>query len=131
MSRRASPHPTQAELEVLNVLWRCGPATVRQVHQTLQADRRTSLTTTLKILQVMMDKALVVRRQTRPHAYAAARPQDKTQAALVADLVHRAFDGSPHQLVLRAVEDGHLSGSELAEIQQVIDTIRKRKRGES
>ena len=129
MPRRASPHPTQAELEVLNVLWRSEPATVRQVHQALQVDRQTTLTTTLKILQVMMEKALVVRSDTRPHAYTAARPQAKTQAGLVADLVHRAFDGSPRKLVLRAVEDARLSSGELEEIQQVIHTIRKRKRG--
>lgn len=129
MPRRASPHPTQAELEVLNVLWRRGPATVRQVHQALQADRQTSLTTTLKILQVMMGKRLVMRRGSRPHAYTAARPQAKTQAGLVADLVRRAFNGSPRKLVLRAMEDARVSGGDLAEIQQVINRIRKRKRG--
>ena len=130
MPRRASLHPTQAELEVLNVLWQRGPATVRQVHQVLQADRHTGLTTTLKILQVMTDKGLAVRTDNHPHAYEPATPQEKTQAGLVADLVRRAFDGSPRKLVLRAVQNAHLSGGDLAEIQRALDALRKRKRSE-
>ena len=114
---------------MLNVLWRHGPATVRQVHEALQADRNTSLTTTLKILQVMTEKGLVMPSDARPHVYAATIPQAKTQAGMLADLVHRAFDGSLGQLVLRAVEEDSLSGGELTEIQQAITTLRKRKRG--
>jgi len=129
MPRRPSSQPTEAELEVLNVLWRRGPSTVREVHETLQADRQTSLTTTLKILQVMTDKGLAVRdSEAYPHRYRAAQPEAETQAGLLNDLVCRAFDGSVGKLVLRAVEEGRLSRTELGEIQDLIDDQRKHQR---
>ena len=131
MPRRSSPYPTEAELEVLNVLWQLGPSTVREVHETLQADRTTSLTTTLKLLQVMTEKGLTVRDQdARPHRYAPAASAEKTQAGLVDDLVQRAFSGSARQLVVRAVEEGNLSGEELGEIRKLIDEVREGKQGE-
>ena len=130
MPRRSSSHPTEAELEVLAVLWRHGPSTVREVHETLQADRRTSLTTTLKILQVMTEKGLTVRDGSRPHQYSAAKPQERTQAGLLDDLVQKAFGGSVSKLLIRAVEDASLDGRELREIQKSIDNVRKGRRGD-
>ena len=130
MPRRPSSHPTEAELEVLNVLWRRGPSTVREVHETLQADRQTGLTTTLKILQVMTDKGLVTRDDARPHRYAAATPEDRTQSGLLNDLIERAFDGSARKLLIRAVEDADLSSEELEEIRRLIDSPRRGERGE-
>jgi BlaI family penicillinase repressor len=129
MPRRSSAHPTEAELEILAVLWQRGASTVRQVHETLQADRQTSMTTTLKILQVMMEKGLTVRNDARPHRYSAAKPQAKTQAGLLDDLVQKAFGGSVRKLLMRAVEDARLDGRELREIQKSIDNKRKGKRG--
>ncbi|MAE60318.1 MAG: transcriptional regulator [Planctomycetaceae bacterium] len=130
MPRRSSAHPTEAELEILVVLWRRGPSTVREVHETLQADRHTSMTTTLKILQVMTDRGLAVRNDARPHRYAAAKQEEKTQAGLLDDLVQKAFGGSVRKLLIRAVEDARLDAQELREIQKTIDHIRKRKRGD-
>ena len=129
MPRRSSSHPTEAELEVLAVLWRLGPSTVRQVHERLQADRQTSMTTTLKILQVMTEKGLTVRNDARPHQYSAAKPEEKTQAGLLDDLVRKAFGGSVSKLLIRAVEDADLDGQELREIQKSIDNVRKGSRG--
>jgi predicted transcriptional regulator len=124
MPRRPSLHPTEAELEALSVLWRRGPSTVREVHETLRARRSTGLTTTLKILQVMMEKGLVVRGdECRPHRYSAAAPEEKTQAGLLADLARRAFEGSVRKLLIRAVEDGGLTGEELQEIRKLIDAV--------
>ena len=130
MPARTSAHPTEAELEVLSILWRRGPSTVRDVHDALQADRDTSLTTTLKILQVMTEKGLSVRTNDRPQVYSAAKPAEKTQAGLLRELVRKAFDGSVRKLMIRALEDGGLSGDELKEIQKLIDTVRKGKRGD-
>ena len=130
MPRRSSPHPTEAELEVLSVLWRRGPSTVREVHETLQADRQTCLTTTLKIMQVMEEKGLVTRGESRPSRYTPAVPEDKTQAGLLNDLVERAFDGSVRKLLIRAVEDANLNSEELDHIRRLIDSLRRDKRGE-
>jgi predicted transcriptional regulator len=95
---------------------------VREVHEILQTDRRTGLTTTLKILQVMEDKGLVTRNESRPHRYGAAVPEEKTQAGMLNDLVRRAFNGSVSKLLIRAVEDGNLSSEELQEIRRLIDS---------
>ena len=131
MPRRSSSHPTEAELEVLNVLWQRGPSTVRQVHETLQADRQTSMTTTLKILQVMVEKSLAVREEEiRPHRYSPALPEEKTQAGLLDDLARRAFGGSVSKMLLRAVEDSRLTRNELQEIRKLINGTRKDKRGD-
>ena len=132
MPVRPSSHPTEAELEILNVLWRRGPSTVREVHEALQADRTTGLTTTLKLLQVMTEKGLVTRGdEARPHRYTPASPEEKTQAGLLGDLAQRAFEGSLRKLLIRAVEDGGLGNNELEELQALIDSIRKGQRGET
>ena len=131
MPRRASHYPTQAELEVLNVLWQRGPSTVREVHETLQADRRTSMTTTLKILQVMTGKKLTLRdEKRRPHLYSPSVPAEKTQTGLLDDLVQRAFGGSVRKLLVRAVEAGDLTGDELRAVRKLIDNVRKEQQGE-
>jgi predicted transcriptional regulator len=125
MPKRPSPYPTEAELEILTVLWRKGTGTVREVHDVLQADRRTSLTTTLKLLQIMTEKGLVLRSDTRPHGYAAAVSEGEMQAGLLEDLARKAFDGSAAKLLLRAVESGKLTREELDEMQQLINSRRQ------
>ncbi len=130
MPRRPSTQPTEAELEVLAVLWREGPCTVRQVHEILQADRHTSMTTTLKVLQVATEKGLTVRNNTRPHLYTAAKSEEKTQVDLLDDLAKRAFRGSMEKLLIRAVSDAERSAAELEEVRKLIDSNRKNKRGD-
>ena len=126
MPRRASAYPTQAELEILNVLWAGGTGTVRDVHGRLQSDRhRTSLTTTLKMLQVMTDKGLTRRSDTRPHRYSPAMPQRQAQAGMLRDMVQRVFDGSVRKMLVRAVEDIGVSPQELADVRKLLNQIGK------
>ncbi len=129
MPKRPSLYPTEAELEILQVLWEKGPSTVRQVHDALQGPRKTGLTTTLKLLQVMEEKGFVVRSDERPAKFRPAAPQEQTQAGLLEDLVQKAFDGSMRKLLVRAVQDGALSGKELAELRGLIDQVKPRKGG--
>jgi BlaI family transcriptional regulator, penicillinase repressor len=129
MPRRTTNHPTEAELEILTVLWRRGPSTVRQVHEILQADRSTTLTTTLKLLQTMTAKGITTRGDGRPQLFSAAVPEERTQAGLVRDLVHRAFAGSVGKLVMRAVEESDLSDAEVRKIHNLIGRYRRTKRG--
>lgn len=120
MPKRPSNYPTQAELEILNILWRVGPRTVREIHQALQADRKTALTTTLRIIQYMEAKNLVARDGGRPARYQPRMTQAKTQAGMLSDLLKRAFEGSLHTLLVRAVEDVELSGEEYGELRELI-----------
>lgn len=125
MSRRL-PRPTDAELEILRVLWKLGPATVRQVHEALAATRATGYTTALKLMQIMADKGLVTRDESaRTHIYSARVAQEHTQKQLLDDLVHRAFGGSAAELVLRALSSHTTSDDELREIRKLIDQTRE------
>jgi len=97
MSRNkpAEKKPTEGELAILQVLWRLGPSTVRQVNDELNRDKTTGYTTTLKLLQIMSEKGLVQRDESeRTHVYRARVSQEKTQRNLVSDLLQRAFGGS-------------------------------------
>ena len=126
---RTTPRPTDAELEILRVLWERGPSTVRQVHESLAAARDTGYTTTLKLMQIMADKGLVTRDESsRTHIYEARASQESTQGQLVSDLVQRAFGGSAAELVLRALSTHDTSDDELREIRRLIDEAREERR---
>lgn len=128
MARPTRQRPTDAELEILKVLWERGPSTVRDVHEMLEA-RATGYTTVLKLMQIMARKGLVVRDEDqRAHIYRAAEARDQTQRRLVNDLVDRAFDGSPGELVLHALGARRASAADLAEIRRLLDTYEEKKR---
>jgi predicted transcriptional regulator len=116
------PRPTYAELSILRVLWTRGSSTVREVHETLGG--ATGYTTVLKLMQIMAEKALVLRDESaRTHVYQAAVPEAATQRQLVGDLMERAFAGSPGKLVLHALSGRKASPDELAEIRRLLDEI--------
>src|ERR1700682_537384 len=96
------PMPTAAEVDILAVLWRLGPATVRDVHETLGKD--CGYTTTLKQMQLMTDKALLVRTERfRSHVYEPSVPKDQMQKRIAGDLLRRVFEGSAKELVMGAL----------------------------
>ena len=123
------PLPTDAELAILTVLWRRGPSTVRDIHEALRASQETGYTTVLKLLQIMTQKGLVKRDESqRSHVYRAAQPADRTQKRLVSDLVEKAFAGSAHDLVMRALSIKPASREELSAIRALLDEAEKRER---
>jgi BlaI family transcriptional regulator, penicillinase repressor len=119
-----TPRPTPAELEILNVLWKSGPSTVREVHASLGAARATGYTTVLKLLQIMTEKGLVDRdERQRAHVYAARQAESQTQRQLVRDLLERAFGGSAMKLVMHALAANKASPDEIARIRRLLDEI--------
>jgi len=119
MPKRA---PTNAELDILRVLWQRGPSTVRAVHDSLDHAKPVGYTTVLKLLQIMTEKHLVARdASTRSHIYAAAASQAATQRRMVADLVRRVFGGSTLGLVLRALSATPATTRELEQIRRLLD----------
>jgi predicted transcriptional regulator len=121
------PRPTDAELEILKVIWRRGPSTVREVFETLGESKTTGYTTVLKLMQIMAEKRLVVRDESeRAHRYTAAAREDETQRRLVGDLLRKAFDGSAKQLVLQALSTERASADELGEIRRLLDELEGR-----
>jgi len=123
MPRAASP-PTPAELEILEVLWPLGSATVREVHDALQAERQTGYTTILKLMQIMVGKRLLTRDESeRSHRYAPAVAREAVQRTLLGDLIDRAFRGSTSALVMQALSRRRASADELTEIRALIDSM--------
>ena len=124
MAKKSLPRPTEAELELLQILWQRGPSTVREIHDALGEKKGTGYTTTLKILQKMTDKGLVQRDESRrSHVYQAAWQAEHTQRQLVRSLLRRAFGGSPAKLVVQALSEEKASPDELAEIRTLLDRL--------
>jgi BlaI family penicillinase repressor len=116
------PRPTDAELEILTVLWSRGPSTVRDIHETIAARKPTQYTTVLKVLQIMAEKGLVLRNEEqRAHVYEAARPREWTQKQLAGDLLQRGFNGSAARLMQGALSARKTSRTELAELRKLLD----------
>lgn len=128
-NRSSAPLPTAAELDILAVLWKLGLATVREVHDELGKDNR--YTTTLKTMQLMTEKGLLIRGERfGSHVYQAATPKEQTQKQIAGDLLRRAFGGSARSLVMGALAAQPASREELDEIRGMLETF-ARKEGRS
>jgi len=120
------PLPTDGEIAILAVLWRQGASTVREVHEALGKD--SGYTTTLKLMQLMFEKGLVVRNERyRSHVYEAREPKERTQRQIAGDLLQRAFEGSARSLVLGALAAQPASRRDLDEIRSLLDELEERK----
>jgi len=118
--------PTDAELSILRVLWDSGPQSVRDVQHVLNAAKPTGYTTVLKLLQIMTEKGLVDRDESvRPQIYRPRYTRAQTQRRLLADLLHRAFDGSVRELVLQALATQKSSPAELEAIETLLDRFER------
>ena len=126
--RRPQPRPTDAQLEILEVLWQRGPATVRDVHEALPSAKTRRYTTTLKLMQVMAEKGLVRRNESaRSHVYEATTGESALKDALVRELVDKAFGGSAARLAMSALSKKPGSKAELDEVRRLLDTLEGRK----
>jgi BlaI family transcriptional regulator, penicillinase repressor len=126
MSLNKPLKPTESELEILQVLWEKGEATVREVHEELAKHKDAGYTTTLKLLQIMFEKKLVTRDDSsKTHIYSPAVSREKTQKQLVGKMINSLFAGSPGQLVMQALGNHQASQEELDEIQKLLDNLKK------
>ena len=120
------PLPTDAELDILAVLWARGPATVRDVHEIIAKRKPTQYTTVLKTMQIMAEKGLLRRDETeRAHVYEPCRSKEWTQRMLAGDLLHRAFGGSASSLVMGALSARKVTPEEVKEIRKLLDEYEK------
>ena len=118
--------PTESELEILQILWEKGKATVREVHEELSAYKDSGYTTTLKLMQIMHDKGLVERDDSsKTHIYEAVVTRESTQKQMVGKMVSSLFGGSTSQLVMQALGNSAPSRQELEEIQKLLDNLKK------
>jgi predicted transcriptional regulator len=125
MARKRTLGPTDRELAILSVLWERGPSTVREVHEALHQEDETGYTTTLKLMQIMVEKGSLVREEDdgRRHIYRPALSEERTQKQLVQNLLDRVFAGSAEKLVMRALSARKVSPNELKRIRKMIEEM--------
>ena len=120
------PHPTKAELDILRVLWASGPMSVPDVRNSPDRTKPTGSTSVLKPMQIMTEKGLVDRDDTRrPQIYRARYSQDRTQKQILTDLIQRVYGGSVKALVLHAIGTRNPSTADLDAIQKLLDKFER------
>jgi len=118
--------PTAAEIAILRVLWRSGPASVRDVHAAIYGSEGPGYTTALKLLQNMLAKGLVTRtEEVRHHVYAAAVAERPTLNQLVRGWIDFAFAGSSLALAMQALDARPIDPDELARLKEEIARLEK------
>ncbi|MFD2583920.1 BlaI/MecI/CopY family transcriptional regulator [Pedobacter vanadiisoli] len=116
--------PTEGEMEILQVLWQKGNATVREVHEALNK-KDSGYTTTLKLMQILHEKGIVDRDTSqKTHIYRALVSQDKTEKQLVTKMIDNVFNGSAARLVMQALGNHSASADEIDEIKKYLDSLK-------
>ncbi|MEO8795884.1 MAG: BlaI/MecI/CopY family transcriptional regulator [Daejeonella sp.] len=121
--------PTNSELEILQILWRKGDSTVREVNEELSAEKKIEVgyTTTLKLMQIMTEKGLVNRdTSSRTHIYSAAFTHENTSKGILDSMIETVFNGSAAQLVMQALSTKKSSKEEIEMIKKYLDQLDKK-----
>lgn len=122
--KKAGFRPTEAECNILDVIWKHESATVREIFEDLSQRQAIGHTTVLKFMQIMTDKGLLKRdTSVRPQVYRAARPKEETQQGLLRSLLDQAFRGSPGDLVLQALSMQRSTPEEIDQIRAMLDAM--------
>ena len=118
--------PTESELEILSVLWNLKQGTVRAVHDIISKNKECGYTTTLKLMQIMHEKKLVSRDDSKKsHVYKPAVTKEKTQGQFLSNLISHLFSGSGSQLVLQTLGNHQPNTEELKQIEDLIKEIKR------
>ncbi len=126
--RKPELKPTDSELEILRIIWRNGPSTVRDINDELNRNRKVGYTTTLKLMQIMFEKGLLDRKEDgRHHIYSPVIREEETKKLLLDRFVENAFGGSAMQLVMQALGKHEATREELEELKKLIRKIEKKK----
>lgn len=122
MARKKNIGPTEKELQILSILWKFGPSTVREVNSKINQNETTGYTTTLKLMQIMFEKGLLKRDESsKTHVYTPANPENLIQKEIVDSLLSRVFAGSTVKLVMSALSAKKVSRDELDKIKTLIN----------
>ncbi len=120
--------PTDSELEILQVLWEHGPSTVRFVNEQLNTKRQVVYTTTLKLMQIMTEKGLLVRdKEKMTHIYESKIPKSQVQQDLVDSFLNKVFKGSTASLMMHALGSSAPTQEELEKIKKMITDLEQQK----
>jgi BlaI family penicillinase repressor len=121
--------PTKSELEILQVLWKHGPSTVRFVNDTLNEEKReVQYTSTLKLMQIMHEKGLLERDDSQmKHIYKAAQEENKTKSMLLDRFIDTLYNGSAGSLMMQLLGNKKASKKELEQIRELLNKMQKNK----
>ena len=121
MVKEKISQPTERELEILSILWKRGHCTVKQINEEMNKKEKTGYTTTLKLMQIMHEKGLLIRDDSKyKHIYKPAFSEEKTQKQLVGNMLDKAFSGSAEKLVMRLLSSKRISADDLGNIKKII-----------
>ena len=122
------PVPAKSELEVLKILWKDGPSTVRQVHDTLNKDIKTvQYTSTLKLMQVMTEKVMLKRDETNmKHIYSPLLEEKKTMGLVLQKFLHTMYNGSMSSLLVAFFNSDKPSKKELEKVRDLLSKLDKK-----
>ncbi|WP_162428255.1 BlaI/MecI/CopY family transcriptional regulator [Pontibacter pudoricolor] len=124
MNQNQSYKPTEAELEILQVLWQNGPSTVRFVHDVLSETKDAGYTTTLKLMQIMAEKGILeADKSSKSHIFKSLMSEESTQQRLLDRFLDTTFRGSASKLVMQALGSQHTSKEEIDEIRNLLDKL--------
>lgn len=124
MEEGKKPEPTKSELEILQVLWEHGPSTVRFVNDQLNNQREVNYTSTLKLMQIMWEKGILVRDETSmKHIYSVAEEEQKTKAFLLDKFVDAMYKGSASKLIMQLLGNKKTSKEEMDAIRSILTKI--------
>lgn len=130
MTNPSIPKPTDSELNILQIIWSKGPCSVRTVNEVLNEEKEVGYTTTLKLMQIMTDKGLVIRdTSTRSHIYSAVVSEEDTKGKLLDGFLESTFQGSASKLVMQALGNHKTSPEELEKIKTLIKEIEQSNHG--
>lgn len=122
--RKANIKPTDKELQILQVLWEKGPASVRDVHEALGGEAANGYTTILKLMQIMHEKGTVTRQKSgKLHLYNAVHSEESTRSQILDKFIDKVFKGSAAQLVISALGNQKSSREDLEAIRQYLDKL--------
>ena len=122
--------PTESELEIMQILWECGPLTVRKVNDLLNQQRRVGYTTTLKIMQIMAEKGLLTRdTEHRSHVYTPTLQSEEVQSTILDHVLKTVFKGSRSNLVMQALGNHSVTKEEMEEIRLLIKKMEDKEDG--
>jgi BlaI family penicillinase repressor len=121
MARKKNIGPTEKELQILSILWKYGPSTVREINSKINLNEKAGYTTTLKLMQIMFEKGLLRREDSsKTHTYMPASSEKFVQKEIVDSLLNRVFAGSTTNLIMSALSAKKVSQDELEKIKLVI-----------
>jgi BlaI family transcriptional regulator, penicillinase repressor len=122
MPRHPSPHPTELELEILKILWRDGPCSVRDVRDTLVSFRDLAYTSVMTMMNIMREKGYLKRKKEGGcYVYRARITKKSTAGRMLGDMVDRVFDGSAASLMVNLLETAEIDSEELKELRKRIN----------